>query len=107
MLDGQESRGVVDGAVAIVVVADRAVEQVVAKDAIEGFPLCTRCARRGREDQHSIRSGRGAGSDQAPIDFHHAGVAGLDRAKLWVIANLGNPVPARLMMSITRSPGAN
>jgi hypothetical protein len=40
VLDGQQLRGVVDRAIAVVVVADRAVEHVVAEDAIK----CLRCA---------------------------------------------------------------
>jgi hypothetical protein len=39
MLDGQQLRRVMDGAIAVVVVADRALEHVVAEDAIKCFHL--------------------------------------------------------------------
>ena len=43
MFDFEEDRSVVDGAVAVVIVADRAVEQMIAQDAVEGLTL--RCLR--------------------------------------------------------------
>jgi hypothetical protein len=43
------------GAVAVVVVADRAVEHVIAEDAVEGFALRRVRARRGRDHGHAIR----------------------------------------------------
>ena len=46
VLDGEQLRGVVDRAIAVVVVADGAVEQVVAEDAVERLAL--RRMRRGR-----------------------------------------------------------
>jgi len=39
----QQLRRVMDRAIAVVVVADRAVEKVVAEDAIKGFHLGGRC----------------------------------------------------------------
>src|ERR1700722_3065159 len=45
MLDREHFGGVMYCAVPVVVVADRAVEQVVAKDAIEGFALRRVCTR--------------------------------------------------------------
>ena len=67
MLDGQQLRRVVDRAVAVVVVADRAVEQVIAEDAIERLHL------RGRRlgglcgNPHSIRDAGRAGPHQRPF----------------------------------------
>ena len=46
VLDRQHLRGVVDGAVAVVVVADRAIEHVVAEDAVERL-RCAAAACRG------------------------------------------------------------
>jgi hypothetical protein len=43
MFNGQQFRRVMDGAIAIVVVADCAVEQVIAEDAIKRFHLGGRC----------------------------------------------------------------
>ena len=45
MLNRQQFRRVVDYAIAIVVVTDRAVQHVVAEDAIESFHLGCRCLR--------------------------------------------------------------
>ena len=42
MFNGQQFRGVMHGAIAIVVVADRAVEQVVTENAIKRFHLSSR-----------------------------------------------------------------
>ena len=39
MLNGQQLRRIMDGAIAVVVVADHAVEHVVAEDAIKCFHL--------------------------------------------------------------------
>jgi hypothetical protein len=43
MFYGQQFRRVVDRAIAVVVVADRAVKKMVAQYAIEGFHLGGRC----------------------------------------------------------------
>ena len=90
MLDGQQSRGVVHGAVAVVVIADRAIEQMVAKNAIERLTLGARGARRCCENGHPICGGCGACADQIATDFNHTGVAGFDRAKLRMVADLWN-----------------
>ena len=76
------------GAVAVVVVADRAVEHVIAEDAVKGFALRRVRARRGRHHVHALGRHGAAGSHQFAVDLHHAGIAGLDRSKLGVIANL-------------------
>ena len=39
MLDGQQLRRVMDGAIAVVVVADRAIKHVIAEDAIKCLHL--------------------------------------------------------------------
>ena len=80
--------GVVDGAVLVVVIADGAVEEMVAEDAIEGFAL-------GGVDCFGLRVDGEAGSDFAStgagelaVDLDHAGVAGADGAELRVITDL-------------------
>ena len=90
MLDGEKPRGVMDCAVTVVVVADRAVEHVIAENPVERFPLSgdRPCGSRG--NVHPGRDVGGAGPDQFAVHLHHARVAGLNRAKLRVIANLGN-----------------
>ena len=90
MLDGQQFRRVMDRAIAIVVVANRAVEHVVAENSIECLHLRGRRRRRLGGDAHSIGDPRRAGSDQAAVHFNHAGVARLNRAELRVVADLGN-----------------
>ena len=91
MLDVEQRGGVVHRAVAVVVVADRAVEQMIAEDAVKGFALRCVCARGEEVDHvHAVRGHGAAGSHQLAVDLHHAGVAGLDRSKLRVIADLRN-----------------
>ena len=89
MLDVEQVGGVVDGAVAVVVVADGAIEQVVAEDAVEGFALRAMSRALGLgDDDHAARRLGGAGADQVAIDLDHAGVAGLDGPELRVVADL-------------------
>ena len=88
VLNCEQLGGVVHGAVAVVVVADRAVEQMVAEDAIEGFALRRVRARRRCDDVHALRGHGAAGSHQLAVDLDHAGIAGLDRSELGVIADL-------------------
>ncbi len=81
-------RGVVNGAVAIVVIADRAIEVVISEDAVEGFALRdvgaeTFC--------RYLRSGYYLGSartNQFPAPLDHAGVASLDGSHMRVVADL-------------------
>ena len=89
MLDLEHGRGVVHGAVAVVVVADGAVEQVIAEDAIEGLALGGVGALRFGEDSHAFGGGGSAGANQLAVGLDHAGIAGLDRAELMVVTDLG------------------
>ena len=77
----QQLRGVVHRAVAVVVVADRAIEQVVAEDAVERLALRLLRPRRLGRHLHAVRSRRRAGPHQLAVHLHHAGVAGLDRSQ--------------------------
>src|SRR5258706_3170285 len=85
----QQFCGVVDGAVAVVVVADGAIEEMVFKDAIEGLALGGGGRWRVGDNGHRVTDHRRAGAHQFSIHLHHAGVAGLNGAELWVIADLG------------------
>ncbi len=76
-------------AIAITVIANSAVQEMVAENSIECFVLCFRCCRRVCQDSHVLPHRCGACSDQITIDFDNAGVAGLDWAKLWFVTNLG------------------
>ena len=77
------------GAIAVTVVANRAVKLVVAEEPIERLPLSF--ARRSgiRGDTQAWRHSGDAGPHEFAVNLNHAGVAGLDRAKLRVIANVG------------------
>src|SRR5215469_18816505 len=90
MFDLEEDGSVVDGAVAIVVVADRAVEQMIAQDTIEGFAL--RCLHPGRPgfDPDAVDGSGSAGSHELAVHLNQAGIAGLDGTKLGMIADLRN-----------------
>ncbi len=88
MLDCEQLGGVMHGAVAVVVVADRAVEQMIAEDAVKGFALRRIRTRRRGDHVHALGGHGAAGSHQFAVDLHHAGIAGLDRSKLGVIANV-------------------
>lgn len=76
------------GAVVIVVIANCTVEQMIAEDAVEGFALRLTRASRGCDDVHSLRGDGATRSHQFAVDLHHAGVAGLNGAKLGLITNL-------------------
>jgi hypothetical protein len=78
----------VDSAISVVVVTDGAVEQVILEKAIEGFAL--RGGRCGglRINPHPVCDHGRAGPKQLSVDFDHARIARLDRAKLRVVAHL-------------------
>ena len=88
MLDGEEFGGVMNGAVAVVIVAHGAVEHVVAQNAVEGFALRRVRARRACDNVHALRGRHATGSHQFAVNLHHAGIAALDGAKLGVITNV-------------------
>src|SRR5271170_4890582 len=90
MFDFEEDRSVMDGAVAVVIVADRAVEQMIAEDAIEGLTL--RCLRPRRRDLDlGVVDGIGStGPHELAVHLDHAGIACLDGTKLGMIADLRN-----------------
>ena len=88
VLDREQLGRVVNGAVAVVVVAHRAVEDVIAEDAVERLDL--RAVRGGRDGahDHAVGDGRRARPDEPAVDLDHAGVAGLDRAELRVVTDV-------------------
>ena len=93
MRDAHHRRRVVDGAVAVVVLADGAVEFVVLEEALH--PLLTGDARPGgvRVDGHALPHRRRARPDELPADLDPAGVARLNRAETGVIADGGEVDP--------------
>src|SRR5262249_3145969 len=90
MFDCQQFGGVVDGAIAVVVVADSAVEQMITQNAIEGLALSVDDFGGFGGDLHACGNGACAGPDEFAIDFDEASVAGLERAELGVITDLRN-----------------
>jgi len=78
----------VHGAIAVTVIANRAVELVIAENPIKRFALGF--ARGGgiRSDTQAWRYSGSAGAHELAINLHHTGVAGLNWTKLRVIANL-------------------
>ena len=80
MLDGESPGSVMHGAIAIAVVTNRAVEHVVAEDAIKGFSLGSIGSRIGNGNGHATDQLRCAGTNKLSVDLDHAGIAGLNRA---------------------------
>ena len=80
--------GVVDGAVAVVVVADRAVQVVVFEDAIKGLAFGDVGAVGVGENLLADGHGGAAGADQLAVEFDHAGVAAADGSHGGQIADL-------------------
>src|SRR5438094_3632937 len=90
MLNGQQLRRVMDSAIAIVVIADRAIKKVITEDAIKCFHLGGRGLRGFCGDRYSIGDSGSAGPNQATVLFNHAGVTRLNRAELRVVADVGD-----------------
>ena len=90
VLDGQHLHGVVDRAVAVVVVADGAVEDVIGQKDVERLDLRCFGARSCRVHGHAVGHGRAAGADELAVALDQAGVAGLDRAELGMVADVGD-----------------
>ncbi len=88
LVDGQKFRRVVHRAIAVIVVADRAVKLMVAEDPTQCLALGGGRRRRLRQNLHAVRYVRRARPDELAIHLDHARVAGLDRAKLRVVADL-------------------
>ena len=88
VLQVQHVGAVVDRAVAVVVVADGAVEQMIGEDVVIGLLLRRNGLGRLGLHLHPGGDGGGAGADQLAIDLHHAGVARLDRAELIVVTHV-------------------
>src|SRR5215471_6946643 len=88
MLDGKEFGGVMDSAVAVVVVANGAIKHMIGQNPVESLTL-----RFGRTDGvrshvHVGLDPNRAGSDQLAVAFNHTSIAGLNRAELRMVAHL-------------------
>ena len=88
MFNGQQLGCVMDRTVPVVVVADRAVEKVIAKNPVKCFPPCgTRLGGIRLHFHPGPNSGR-ACPDEIAVHLHHTGVTGLNGAELRVITHL-------------------
>jgi len=90
VLDGEQLGRVVDGAVPVVVVADRAVEEMVAEDTVERRALRALRGRRPRRHHHPVAGLCSARPHQLAPDLHQAGVTGLDGPEARVVAHVRN-----------------
>jgi hypothetical protein len=90
MLDVKQLSGVMDNAVTVAVIANCAIQKMVAENSVEGFSLRGIRAWRKRNYIHIIDREGSAGSCQSAIYLNHAGVASLDWPQLRVITDLGN-----------------
>src|SRR5712691_12706998 len=88
MFHTEQFRRVVDRAVSVVVVAHGAVELVIPQNAVECLGARRSRSLAGCPDGHSRGYDCGAGSSELAVDVDDAGIAGLNRTQLWVIANL-------------------
>jgi hypothetical protein len=95
VLDIEQCRGVVHLTVAVVVVADRAIEQVISQQPVEALFL--RRLRSCAPGDHTLsRSGlHAARAHQLTVDLDHAGIAALNRTHLRVIADMRQFVDAQ------------
>ena len=81
---------VVDRAIPVVIVADRAVEHMVAENSVERLPLCGVGSWGLGDNIHACRNSGRACSYELSVDLDHTGIARLNRAELGMIANVGN-----------------
>src|SRR6266446_2415525 len=79
-----------DRAITVAVVANRAVENMIAENAVKRFSLGSNRVGRFRIDVDSGRNGGGACPDEFAVNFDHARITRLNGAKLRVVTNLGN-----------------
>lgn len=96
MLNFEKARSVVYRTVAIIVVADGAVEKVIAENSIEGFTLSRLRSRGCGLDVNAIGGRCCASSHELAVHLNHAGIAGLDGTELGVVTDLRDVDPAAI-----------
>jgi hypothetical protein len=79
---------VMHGTVAVVVVANGTVKQMVTEDAVKSFASRRVPSLRGCNHVHAICGSRTTGSYKLSVDLNHARITGLDGPKLRVITDL-------------------
>src|SRR5580698_10527543 len=76
VLDGKQRSGVMDSTVAVVVIADGAIQHVIAEDTVKCLALRCVGPSRFRDYFHSFGSRSCASSYQLSVNLNHACVAG-------------------------------
>jgi len=79
MLDPEKLGGVMNGAITVVVIANRAIEFVVPENAVKRFGSSCLRFRDDRGDLHPGCDRGRAGTDEFSIDLDDARIAGLNR----------------------------
>lgn len=95
VLNLQLVRRVMDDAVAVIVIANGAVQIVVMKDPIESFTLRNIRAFAAGSNNHARRHNRSTRANQFPIHLDEACVASLDWSELRVVTYLRKPAIRR------------
>ena len=88
MLDGHQLGRVVHRAIAVVIVANGAVEHVISQNPIERFPLRRHRLGGFGGDIHSSGYFRRASAHQLASYFDHASITALNGTELRVVADL-------------------
>ena len=88
MLDRKQLGGVMDRAVAVIIITNRAIEHVIGQNPIERIPLGLRRATRFGRDLHIGLDHCGARPNELAVCFNHAGVTGLNRPELGMVTDL-------------------
>ena len=88
MINRQQFSGIVHFAVAVVVIADGAVEHVIAQNPVECLYLRRSSFGGIGRDLHSCGGACRAGAHKLAIDFDHTGITGLNGPELRVIADV-------------------
>jgi hypothetical protein len=88
MLDVEHGGCVVYGAIAIVVVANSAIEKVVLQNTVESIELRVSNAGRLGDNGCVFCNHRGASANQAAVYFNEACITCFNRAELGMVANV-------------------
>lgn len=81
-------RRIMQRAVPVVVIANRAIQLVIFQQSLHGLKLRFFCPVRQAVDIHAGFNGCGAGAHQFSVHLHHARVTGLDGAEIRVVTHM-------------------
>jgi hypothetical protein len=96
MLHLQQGRCVVHRTIAVIVIANSAIEKMILQNAVKGIQLCIPRSSRFRENSGVSIDLGSAGARQSAVYFDQTGIARLYRTKLGMIANVRNVPSAHL-----------